>query len=89
MPAVQFTANLTRQTNAPACFVAGKTVREALDHVFADHPALRGYILDDQNEVRPHVVVFVDGTSMKDRCGLSDSVNADSEIFVMQALSGG
>ena len=89
MPTVQFTANLTRQTNAPACVVSGNTVREALDHVFADHPTLRSYILDDQNEVRAHVVVFVDGTSMKDRHGLSDPVNVDSKIFVMQALSGG
>ena len=89
MPVVQFTANLTRQTHAPTCEVAGSTAREALDQVFAQHPTLRGYILDDQNEVRTHVVVFVDGTAVKDRRKLTDPVRPDSEIFVMQALSGG
>lgn len=89
MPVVQFTANLARQTNAPTCEVAGSTVREALDAVFALHPALQGYVLDDQKAVRKHVVVFVDGTAITDRQGLSDAVNPESEIFVMQALSGG
>jgi predicted phage tail protein len=89
MPTVHFTANLTRQTNAPMCEVSGSTAREALDAVFVQHPTLRGYILDDQNEVRTHIVVFVDGTAVKDRRGLSDAVLPDSEIFVMQALSGG
>jgi len=89
MPTVQFTANLARQTNAPTCEVAGETVRESLDAVFALHPALRGYVLDDQGSVRKHVVVFVDGTAITDRARLSDAVNPTSEIFVMQALSGG
>ena len=89
MPTVQFTANLARQTAAPTCVVAGSTVREALDAVFADHPTLRGYVLDDQNAVRKHVVVFVDGTAIIDREKLSDAVTPTAEIFIMQALSGG
>lgn len=89
MPTVQFTANLASQTTAPTCEVTASTVREALDAVFTRHPALRGYVLDDQNAVRKHVVVFVDGTAIVDRTRLSDSVTPTSEIFVMQALSGG
>lgn len=64
-------------------------MREALEAVFVQLPALRGYILDDQGAVRHHVVVFVDGASVRDRRALSDAVRPDSEIFVMQALSGG
>ena len=41
--------------------------------------------LDEQGEIRRHVVVFVDG----ERAGLNDPVNDSSEIHVMQALSGG
>ncbi|HEY1048396.1 MAG TPA: MoaD/ThiS family protein [Prosthecobacter sp.] len=89
MPVVQFTANLARQTSAPSCEVAGTTVREALGAVFARHPQLQSYVLDDQKAVRKHVVVFVDGTAITDRTHLSDSVAEQSEIFVMQALSGG
>lgn len=89
MPTVEFTDNLTRQTNAPRSTVEGTTVRECLQAVFAQHPALRGYVLDDQQAVRQHVVVFVDGKAIRDRRAQSDAVRPESEIFVMQALSGG
>lgn len=89
MPTVHFTANLARQTTAPVCEVDGTTVSEALHAVFALHPTLRGYVLDDQGAVRQHVVVFVDGTAIADRRSQADAVMAESEIFVMQSLSGG
>jgi hypothetical protein len=89
MPTVHFTANLASQTAAPVCQVDGATVREALNAVFMQHPTLRGYVLDDQGSVRQHVVVFVDGTAITDRCQQANAVLPDSEIFVMQALSGG
>lgn len=69
--------------------VAGATVREALDALFADNPRLRGYLLDDRGAVRKHVVVFLNGESVKDRSKLSDPLPPDGEIFIMQALSGG
>lgn len=89
MPTVEFTANLARQTAAPSCQVAGATVAEALQAVFATQAALKSYILDDQGAVRQHVVIFVDNVAIKDRRGLSDPVGPASEVFVMQALSGG
>lgn len=89
MPLVEFTPNLTSQTEAPPCQVDGGTVAETLAAVFVRHPRLRGYVLDDQGALRPHVVVFVDGTTVRDRRLLSDPVIPESEIFVMQALSGG
>lgn len=89
MPVVEFTPNLARQTAAPSCRVNGSSVAETLNAVFAQLPALRGYVLDEQGAVRTHVVIFVDGSAIKDRLHLSDPVRADSEIFVMQALSGG
>ena len=89
MPTVQFTDNLARQAAAPTCEVTGSTVREALEAVFVQYPALRGYVLDDQGAVRKHVVVFVNGTAIADRRNLADAVAGNSEIFVMQALSGG
>ena len=89
MPTVEFTPNLARQTTTRSCQVEGSTVAEVLYAVFAELPALRGYVLDDQGAVRTHVVIFVDGTSLRDRKQLSDSVRPESEVFVMQALSGG
>lgn len=89
MPRISFTPNLQRHVACPPATVAGATVREALDHVFADHPRLAGYLLDDEGRLRKHMVVFVDGSPARDRDGLTDPVGASSEILVMQALSGG
>ena len=89
MPRVVFTANLERHLPAPAQRVPGATVRAALEAVFAANPRLRGYILDDQARLRRHVVVFVDGARISDPDGLSDALGEESEVYVMQALSGG
>ena len=89
MPRVAFTPQLQRFLDAPPQHVTGTTVREALDAVFAQNPRLRGYILDEAGHVRKHVSVFVGDASLVDRTGLGDTVGDDTEIFVLQALSGG
>ena len=57
MPEVKFTENLRRHLDTPECRVAGATVREALDRVFEIRPRLRGYVPDDQNRLRKHVIL--------------------------------
>ncbi len=89
MPRVVFTQNLKRHIDCPEMEVEGATVRDALDQVFDEHQKLRGYVLDDQNALRQHMVIFLNGTPVKDRRELSDPVTPATEIFVMQALSGG
>jgi hypothetical protein len=89
MPRVVFTQNLERHVACPASDVAGATVREVLDAVFAANPRARGYVLDEHGELRRHMVVFVNGTMVGDRVGLSDPVPPTGEVYVMQALSGG
>ncbi len=89
MPRVSFTGNLQRHVAVPPSVVAGATVAEALDAVFAGNPQARGYVLDEHGALRYHMVIFVDGDPISDRKKLSDPVKEGSEIFVMQALSGG
>lgn len=89
MPHVAFTMNIQRHVSCPEADVEGDTVREALDRVFRDNPRARGYVLDEHGAVRPHMAIFVDGRQVQDRTGLSDPVRPDSDIHVMQALSGG
>ena len=57
--------------------------------MFAATPRLREYVVDERGVLRKHMTVFVDGQQLADREGLSDPVGPRSEIFVMQALSGG
>jgi hypothetical protein len=89
MPRVAFTPQLQRFLDAPPQAVAGRTVRQALEAVFAGNPRLRGYIVDEHGQLRKHVTVFVGDRALVDRLGLSDAVGPDTEIFVLQALSGG
>ena len=85
MPRVVFTSNLQRHVSCPACDAAGETVSAVLEEVFEREPQIRGYVLDEQGELRKHVFVFVDGQ----RARLSHPVRDTSEIYVLQALTGG
>jgi sulfur-carrier protein len=70
--------------------VEATTLHDALEAAFARHPPLRGYVVDEQGRIRHHVAVFVDGQALRDKSGLSAvALQAGSEIYLLQALSGG
>ncbi len=69
--------------------VEGASVGEVLDGLFARHPNLRGYVVDEQGAVRHHVAVFVDGDALRDKRNLTQPLGQRVEVYVMQALSGG
>ena len=83
------TPHLKRHLDCPTQDVAGRTLAETLENVFTENSRLRSYILDDQSRLRQHVVIFIDDQVVQDRVKLSDAVLTTSEIYVMQALSGG
>jgi molybdopterin converting factor small subunit len=89
MAQLHFTQNLIRHTQCPSAELPAATVAELLERYFATWPAVRGYVLDDQGEIRHHVKVLVDGRNIRDRKKLSDRINTNSEVYVFQALSGG
>jgi len=89
LPTIIFTRQLERFLEAPCTTVEGATLCEALAAVFASHPTLRGYVLDDQGALRRHVAVYINGRPASDRARLDDPVGPDDEIYVFQALSGG
>ena len=47
------------------------------------------YVLDDQGRLRKHVCIFADGTRLPREAALTHPIRPDSELHVMQALSGG
>lgn len=89
MARMSFTSNLQRHLDVPELDIAAASVAEALDAAFVANPRLRSYLLDDQGRLRRHVAIFVDAQQISDRRHLSDPVGQSSEIFVVQALSGG
>ncbi len=89
MATLAFTSNLRRHVDCPTEQVAGDTVAACLSAYFQVHPQVRTYVVDEQGRIRRHVAVFVGGEQIRDPARQSDAVNADTEITVMQALSGG
>ena len=89
MAKVVFTPNIQCHVALPETQASGRTVRDVLDAVFAEHPQARGYVLDDQASLRKHMTIFVDGRMIRDRARLTDAVSESSTVYVFQALSGG
>jgi len=89
MPRLEFTPQLRRFTDTPVVDTGALTLREGLEAAFVINPRLRGYVLDDQGHLRPNVVVFIDGRRSTDRVALSEALQPDSRVFVLQALAGG
>jgi hypothetical protein len=89
MARIVFTQQLRRFTETPQVDAPAATLRAALEAAFVLNPRLRGYVLDDQDHLRANVVAFVDGRRCSDRVRLDDPLRSDSEVHVMQALSGG
>ena len=89
MARIEFTQQLRRFTDTPVIESGAATLRAGLEAAFAVNPRLRGYVLDDQGHLRANVVVFIDGRRTTDRVSLNDSLGHDSQVHVLQALSGG
>lgn len=86
MVQLQLSSALARLTEGQArMLLPGHTVGEVLRAVESEHPAIRGWILDEQGQVRRHVNVFVNG----ERKSLDDPVEDRDEVFVLPAISGG
>lgn len=90
MPTVKFTYALRRffsgLGDTPA---TGRTIKEVLKEMDASYPGISNYILDEQGRLRRHVNIFIDGAMIHDRVSLTDRFDEKSEIYIMQALSGG
>jgi molybdopterin synthase sulfur carrier subunit len=95
MPDVVLASALARWLNTPASAtesritVDASDLHGALDAVFRQHPQLRGYVLDEHGRVRHHVAIFVDGATLRDKSRLDHPLQSQSEIYLLQALSGG
>ena len=90
MPTIKFTYALKRffpkLKDTPA---NGRTLSEIFRDIESNYPGLRSYVLDERGSLRRHVNIFIDGKMIHDRDKLSDTFSSGSEIYIMQALSGG
>lgn len=66
--------------------VEGTTLTEilaSLDHRF---PGIRFRIVDEQDQVRPHIRIFINNIQASD---LQVAIGEDDEVYIVCALSGG
>ncbi|TWU21279.1 MoaD/ThiS family protein [Bythopirellula polymerisocia] len=89
MATVHFTSHLQSFVNSAPVEVAATTVGAALNSALDGKEQLRSYVMDEHGRLRRHIMVFIDGKIIDDRVNLSDSLTDTSEVYVMQALSGG
>lgn len=64
----------------------GATLGEVLADLDRRYPGIRFRVVDEQDRIRPHMRVFVDGEQLRD---LTLPVAASAEVILVQALSGG
>lgn len=65
---------------------AGATVDDLLRDLDRQFPGIRFRVVDEQNNLRKHMKIWVDQDSVRD---LTTPVTGADEVTLMQALSGG
>ncbi len=65
---------------------SGRTVAEALADLDRQFPGFRFRVIDEQDRVRRHIVLFVAGERTED---LATPIPAGAELHIVGALSGG
>jgi molybdopterin converting factor small subunit len=66
----------------------GQTVREVLDNLLAEYPALRDRVYDG-NELPQFLNVFVDGSDVRLSDGLETKVGDGTTVILLPAVAGG
>ena len=90
MATVNFTYALKRFfPDIKTCEISVSDVKSLIEQLEKEFPGLKNYIVEDQGQLRKHVNIFVDNELITDRERLSDVLGDNSEVFIMQALSGG
>lgn len=69
--------------------VEASTVAEVVQEMEKLAPGFSFYVCDELGRLRQHVNIFVEQERLVDRQRLTDPVQPNTRVFIMQALSGG
>ena len=64
----------------------GETIDALLRDLDARYPGIRFRMIDEQDEIRPHIRIFVNGERQRT---LAAALGEHDEVQILQALSGG
>jgi sulfur-carrier protein len=65
---------------------SGRTLAAVIAELDRRYAGIRFRMIDEQDQMRPHIRVFVNGEQARD---LSQPLTATDEVVIVQALSGG
>ncbi|HTQ53648.1 MAG TPA: MoaD/ThiS family protein [Bryobacteraceae bacterium] len=65
------------------------TLSEALAALWVRHPGLRDRLVTEQGQVREHINLFVGNEHFRYTGGLATPLAADTEVWIIPAISGG
>jgi molybdopterin synthase sulfur carrier subunit len=68
---------------------AGDTVRNMLDKLTAEYPALRKRVLDDDGNLQSSINVFVNGRNIKFLDGLNSPIQEGDRLALFPPVGGG
>jgi len=77
---------LQSYTQSSRVEATGSTLDEVLHDLGRQYPGIRFRIIDEQEQVRRHMRIFVSGVSVDD---LAEPIRPGDEVVIIQALSGG
>jgi molybdopterin converting factor small subunit len=77
---------LQSYTGAREVEASGATLGAALEDLDRRHPGIRFRMIDEQDRIRPHLRLFVNGEQVFD---LARPLGPGDEVQIVQALSGG
>ena len=73
-------------TDADEVQADGVTLGELLNDLDARYPGIRFRMIDEQDHVRRHMRMFINGEPVKN---LAHPIRSSDEVSIVQALSGG
>ncbi len=78
--------SLRSYTRVPRVRAQGATLAELLADLERQFPGIRFRMVDERQQLRPHMRVFVNGQAVHQ---LAHGLQADDDVAIVQALSGG
>jgi molybdopterin synthase sulfur carrier subunit len=85
---IKFFGGLRQQARDAELYGSGNTIREALESICVDNDSLQAAIFDE-NTLRPHVRVMLNGHDCELAQSLDTPVAADDQIAIFPPLAGG
>lgn len=83
---VHIPSALRSYTDSGQAEASGATLAAMLADLDRSYPGIRFRMIDEQDRIRRHIRIFVNGEQVRD---LAQRLEAQDEVVIVQALSGG